>query len=232
MYYTLYHEAQNMAQVISTIQRKGGACKSTMIQCIAAYMASDDAKVLIIDTDPQASCIEWSEEQNIESVDTLAHLDEDTILDVIERLQQDYDAILIDTAGFDSRMASYAIQASDLVLIPSGGSKTNVMGAARTWKHATVTTRLHINPPVIRIAFWGVKKNSNVYRHAEETITQAGIPFIGFHVGNLTGFEAMSWNGGLPTGTARTALSAFMESMKDDNLIVYYATGAERGKKT
>ncbi len=211
-----------MAQIISTIQRKGGACKSTLLQCIGAHMGGDNARALIIDTDPQASCIEWSNEQDIPNVDTLAHLDEDTILEVIEKVRGEYDVILIDTAGYDSRMASYVIQISDLILIPSGGSKSNVMGAARTWKHASVTTQNHKNPPEIRIAFWGVKKDSKVHKHADAAMKQASIPMIDAHVGSLTGFEAMSWNGGLPSGVAKMALNQFMAQMQIEGLLDFY----------
>ena len=214
--------APKHAQIISAIQRKGGACKSTMLQCIAAKMGEDDAKLLIIDTDPQASCIEWASEQDIPNVDTLPHLEEDTILEVIEKVRGRYDAIMIDTAGFDSRMASYVIAASDLVLIPSGGSKSNVMGAARTWKHAEISTNNLKSPPQIRVAFWGVKRNSNVYAHAAKAMEAANIPVIGSHVGNLVGFEAMSWNGGLPNGVAAMALREFMATLQEENLINFY----------
>lgn len=215
------------AQIISAIQRKGGACKSTMLQCIAAKMGSDGARVLIIDTDPQASCVEWAGEQDIKNVDTLAHLDEDTLIEIIEKVSPQYDVILLDTAGYDSRMAGYAIAASDLILIPSGGSKSNVMGAARTWKHAEITTKNLKTPPQIRVAFWGVKKNSKVYDHAADAMKAANIPIVESHVGNLVGFEAMSWNGGLPSGVAAIALNQFMGSIQKDGLLEFYNDAGE-----
>jgi chromosome partitioning protein len=212
-----------IAQIISGIQQKGGSCKSTLLQCIGAKLGQSGAKVLIIDTDqPQFSCIEWAEEQDIENVDTLNHTDEDTILDVITAVRGDYDVILIDTAGFDSRMASYAIQASDLILIPSGGSKSNVKGAAKTWRHAKISTENNKTPPLIRLVVWGVKKNTNVYSHALETIKDMNIPTINYHVGNLVGFEAMSWNGGLPSGAASESLNLFMTALRGEHLIEYY----------
>lgn len=210
------------AQIISAIQRKGGACKSTMLQCIAAKMGMDGARVLIIDTDPQASCVEWAGEQDIKNVDTLAHLDEEKMTDIIEKLGSQYDAILIDTAGYDSMMSVYAMTNSHLVLIPSGGSKSNVMGAARTWKHVEDTTKNLKHPPLIRVAFWGVKKNSNVYNHAAQAMKAANIPTIDSHVGNLVGFEAMSWNGGLPNGVAALALNQFMAALQNDGLLDFY----------
>lgn len=220
-----------MAQVISVLQRKGGACKSTVLQCVAASMGRDGAKVVIVDTDPQASCMEWAAEQDIENVDTLAMLDEDKIVDVLEHLKTKYDAVLVDTAGYDSRMASYVIQESDLILIPSGGSKSNVMGAAHTWKHVQVSTKNNVTKPEARIVIWGVNKQSNVYRHAAQAFSAANMPVLDYTVGTLTGFEAMSWNGGFPTGTAKMALNEFMAAMQVEKLIKFYndEEGAYRG---
>ena len=211
-----------VAQVICALQRKGGACKSTMLQCIAGRMGKDGAKVLLVDTDDQKSCIEWAEEQEIENVDTVAHLDEDTILDLIERAKDRYDVVMIDTAGFDSRMASYVIQTANLILIPSGPSKSMIKGAAKTWQHAKISTQNNRTPPTIRLVVWGVKKNTAVYKHALETVKNAQIPTISNHVGHLTGFEAMSWNGGLPVGSASSALNQFVASMQIEGLLEFY----------
>lgn len=221
-----------MTQIISTIQSKGGASKSTLLQIIGASMAQDGAKVLVIDTDPQASCVQWASEQDIPNLDVLPHLDEDKLLDIIDKVRGSYDAILIDTAGFDSRMAGYVVQYSDLILIPSGGSKFSVKGCAKAYMHADVSTRNLKNPPVIRAVIWNVNKRTEVYKHAKETITEAGIPTLSYHVGHLVGFEAMSWNGGLPTGVAGMARREFMASLQLEGLIEFYnkQQGAADGK--
>jgi chromosome partitioning protein len=216
-----------MTQIISAIQRKGGAGKSTLLCCLAARMAADGARTLVVDADPQGTCIDWANEQDIAGVDTLAHLDEDSIFDVLDRAKTRYDAVFVDTAGYDSRMASYVIQASDLILIPSGGSKSNVMGAARTWKHAAVTTKNNRRPPDIRIVFWGVKANSKVFQHAALALREAQIPMVPGEVSHLTGFDAMTWNGGLPEGAAAKALGAFMATVQMEGLISFYNRGGE-----
>ena len=218
------------AQVICALQRKGGACKSTMLQCMAGRIGKDGAKVLLIDTDSQKSCIEWAEEQEIENVDTVEHLDEDTILELIDRAKEKYDVVFVDTAGFDSRMASYVIQGSDLILIPSGPSKSMVKGAAKTWQHAKISTQNNRTPPTIRAVIWGVKKNTAVYKHAIETLKNAKIPMVSNHVGHLTGFEAMSWNGGLPTGSASSALNAFLGALQIEGLLDFYKDESEANR--
>lgn len=211
-----------MAQKIAAIQQKGGAGKSTMLACLAGHMASDRAKVLIIDTDPQLSCLEWAEEQELTNLDVVSHLAEDTLLDLIESVDDRYDTILIDTAGYDSRMATYVIQASDLILIPTGGSKKDVLGAVRTWKHARTLTAKYRDPPEVRIALWNVNRTTNVFQHARTALEQAQLPLLRGATASLTGFNVMSWNGGLPSGTASVAIKSFVAALQIEDLLSFY----------
>ena len=223
-----------MAQVITALQQKGGAGKSTMISCIAASMASDGAKVLLIDTDPQRSCIDWAEKNDINNLDTFELADETKLESAILKFGPDYDAILIDTAGYDSQMAIFAVNEADLVLIPSGGSRKDVMGAATTWALANNLTKKFQKPPVIRIAFWAVKGNTSVFRTARKAMDAMKIQMVSGQVSSLTGFDAMSWVGGLPTGAAAKAVNGFMASLQTDNLLDFYkdysGKGAEHGQ--
>ncbi|MBO6570752.1 MAG: ParA family protein [Kordiimonadaceae bacterium] len=211
-----------MAQIISAIQQKGGSGKSTMLSSIAAYLARDGAKVLIIDTDPQGSCVEWQAQLETENLDVLPHLDEDRFFDVVKALSPKYDCILVDTAGYDSRMATYAIQASDLILVPCRGSKKDVMGAARTWKHATTLTEKYAKQPDIRVALWNVNTATAVFKHARDALKAAKMPLLGQAIPTLTGFDAMSWNGGLPDGKATSAVKSFVAELQIANLLDFY----------
>lgn len=213
-----------MAQRIAAVQQKGGAGKSTMLACLAGHMASDRAKVLIIDTDPQRSCVEWAEEHELQNLDVVSHLAEDTLLELIDNVDSQYDIILIDTAGYDSRMATYVIQASDLILIPTGGSKKDVLGAVRTWKHATTLTAKYREPPKVRIALWNVNRTTNVFQHARNALEKAKLPLLKGATASLTGFNVMSWNGGLPSGTASVAIKSFVAALQLEELIAFYAS--------
>lgn len=212
-----------MAQIIAAVQEKGGAGKSTLLACLAGHMALDRAKVLIIDTDPQRSCVDWAEEQEIANLDVVSHLAEDTLQDLIKQLEGRYDLILIDTAGYDSRMAAYVIQASDLVIIPTGGSKKEIMGAARTWKHATTLTEKFREPPKVRIVLWNINTTTNVFKHARVALERAQLPVLQGATPSLTGFDVMSWNGGLPSGRASVAIKSFVASLQIAELLDFYS---------
>jgi chromosome partitioning protein len=210
------------AQIITAVQQKGGAGKSTMVSCLAAAMCEDGAKVLIIDTDPQQSCVEWSDQNERENLDVVAHDKEDSIFDLIDKLESRYDVIFVDTAGYDSRMATYAIQVSNLILIPSGGSKKDIMGAARTWVHAENLTKRNKEIPDIRIVLWKVKPGTNVLSNAKESLEKSGLPVLNAIVPNLTGFDEISWTGGLPEGKAYQHVKQFLAALQIGNLLKFY----------
>jgi len=141
-----------MTQIISVVQQKGGAGKSTLISCLAVKMAQDGARVVIVDTDPQGHCVEWAGHQEaVGDLDVVDHLEEDRLELLLDKLAEDYDVILIDTAGFDSRMSTYVIQMSDLILIPTGASKKDVNGAVQTYLHVGHLTKRLRDQPITRL---------------------------------------------------------------------------------
>jgi len=50
-----------MTSVISSVSTKGGSGKSTTIRILSAQLAFEGKKVVILDTDPQRSCVKWLE---------------------------------------------------------------------------------------------------------------------------------------------------------------------------
>lgn len=211
-----------MGQVIAAIQQKGGAGKSTLLQCLAGGLVRENARILIVDTDPQKSSEAWAETTDAKNLDSFAFQDENRIHDVIEKVRHEYDAVLIDTAGFDSRMATYVVGLSDVIFIPTNGSRADVTGAAQTWTHVQALTRGSQVTPVTRVVFWKVKPNTNVYSHARDAIKKASIPSLPGVVKNLTGFDNMSWNGGLPDGAALQAVDDFLGRLRREKLIEFW----------
>ena len=52
-----------MTQVISVVQEKGGAGKTTLLTALASLMVADDAKIAVIDTDPQRHLESWAKKR-------------------------------------------------------------------------------------------------------------------------------------------------------------------------
>jgi len=108
--------------VISFIQPKGGAGKSTSALILATTLARG-ASVCVIDADENAPIVNWNDRGNgAENLTVRSHTDEESLLDVIEEEAVNNAFVIVDTEGTKNLGAAYAIGASDLVIIPSQGS--------------------------------------------------------------------------------------------------------------
>jgi len=108
--------------IISFINQKGGVGKTTLSVNVAAYLASQGHRVLLIDADKQASASTWANlrEENPFQVVGLAR--ERMARDAIE-LASKYDYTIIDAPPHAEAISRSCIIASDFVAItiePSG----------------------------------------------------------------------------------------------------------------
>jgi chromosome partitioning protein len=125
-----------MASVITVASQKGGSGKSTIVMQLAGALGSREsgARVLVIDSDQQGTCLKWAamalEENPFPA--TVVGITEPIIHRQLPRLRQDYDFILVDTPPHAEAMARSAIIGADLVIIPVLPSPVDLWSAAAT----------------------------------------------------------------------------------------------------
>lgn len=125
-------------KVITIAQHKGGAGKTTLSAQLAAALGLTDAKVLIIDVDPQGSLTEWHKVRS----QTLGRKNKITLFQTqgwkmmreLPRIQREFDYIIVDTPPHAESESSIAIRLSDLVLMPMQPSPLDVWACAPTIK--------------------------------------------------------------------------------------------------
>lgn len=109
-----------MVNVITLAGQKGGAGKTTLAIHLAAELAQRDLRVLLVDTDPQGTAMAWAErtpdEEDEKRPTTIAM--GDNVRSQLKGMTKDYDFIVIDTPGRQSKRVAAALMASDLVLLP------------------------------------------------------------------------------------------------------------------
>lgn len=126
------------ATILTIAQHKGGAGKTTLTTQLAAMMAHDQHKILLIDCDPQGSSKEW----HAARVTTLGRKNKIdfsvsqgwSLIRDLPLFKKDYDFIVIDTPPHADSEASIAVRLSDMVLMPVQPSPLDIWACAPTIK--------------------------------------------------------------------------------------------------
>ena len=115
--------------IIGVLNQKGGVGKTTLSIGIAAELARQGARVLLIDADPQGSSLDWAAAREGAALFSIVGLPRATIHKEIENLRQNYDHVVIDGPPRVTDLARSAIMASDIVVIPVQPSPYDIWAA-------------------------------------------------------------------------------------------------------
>ena len=115
--------------IIGVLNQKGGVGKTTLSIGIAAELARQGARVLLIDADPQGSSLDWAAAREGAALFSIVGLPRATIHKEIENLRQNYDHVVIDGPPRVTDLARSAIMASDVVVIPVQPSPYDIWAA-------------------------------------------------------------------------------------------------------
>jgi chromosome partitioning protein len=115
--------------IITFANSKGGSGKTTSALLLACELANAKP-VTIIDADPRRPLTTWATLPNKpENLTVVTNQSEKTILDEIEQAAARDPFVIVDLEGTASRLTSYAISQSDLVLIPMKEQQQDALAA-------------------------------------------------------------------------------------------------------
>ena len=115
--------------IVGVLNQKGGVGKTTLSIGIAAELARQGTRVLLIDADPQGSSLDWAAAREGDALFSIVGLPRATIHKEIENLRQNYDHVVIDGPPRVTDLARSAIMASDIVVIPVQPSPYDIWAA-------------------------------------------------------------------------------------------------------
>ena len=114
-----------MAHIISIIQVKGGAGRSTIATNLAGLI-STSKKVALIDCDmPQATSASWAAIRH-SNITIATATDHNQVVSEIQRLNDSHDFIVIDAPPRIAEITKVALMLSELCLVPLGASAAEI----------------------------------------------------------------------------------------------------------
>jgi chromosome partitioning protein len=134
------------ARIISVVNQKGGAGKSTVTMSLAGNMAHRGLRILVVDADPQGTSMAWSaaapEEKPFPAAVVSLAAAGVKIAQQIRPHVAHFDRIIVDCPpSVDSPIAASALLLADIALIPTPPSPADLWatrGAVRLLQQAQV----------------------------------------------------------------------------------------------
>ena len=107
--------------IVALLNQKGGVGKTTIALHLAGRWAELGRRVLVVDADPQASALDWSEQRGREGLArafSVVGLPRDMLHRELPDVARGFDQVIIDGPPRVTGIARSALLAADLVLIP------------------------------------------------------------------------------------------------------------------
>ena len=118
---------------------KGGAGKTTAAIILASEFAkqgeSRDISITLVDADPNQHSAKWASKEGCpKNIKVVKNVDEESIIDDIEKANQDSVFVIVDLEGTASMSVASAVSRADLVIILCQGSQDDADEAIKTIK--------------------------------------------------------------------------------------------------
>lgn len=180
-------------KVISVLNQKGGAGKTTIATHLARAFQLENAKVLLIDSDPQGSARDWAAVNPDQPVSVVG-IDRPTIERDLKSIAA-VDYAIIDGAPQIHDMAVSAVKASDFVLIPVQPSPYDVWATAALVE--LIKTRIDITDGKLQAAFVLSRaiKGTKIGEEVARVLADYALPVLHSRIAQRVAFPASAARG-------------------------------------
>ena len=190
-----------VGKVLTVANSKGGGGKTSLVACLAVYLA-DRYHVAVIDSDRSQIFARWHERAYEGPPFTVSsEIRQVEIINHALKQSADHDITLIDTAGFENLTAAHAIGVADHVLIPcmpDAGCATQTIETAHHVENLARAARRPIAVSIVRMR-WnprGLAESATLADLADLDVLRAWIPKSAL-------IEQMSYSGVAPARNGR-----------------------------
>ena len=153
-------------KIISILNSKGGTGKTTMAINIANCLSLDGKRSVILDADPQESCIDWMNARKSPLI---------PVLGIGEVVKDDYDYIIVDGPSKIENIIGRLVAQSDFVIIPITMSPLDIWDSRAIVNAVKKSQKDKNGRPVARFLFNRVIKNTKIRNDIESAIRELDI---------------------------------------------------------
>ena len=139
--------------IVALLNQKGGVGKTTLATHIAGELALRGKQVILLDTDPQGSALDWTQrrsQQGLPRLFSAVGLARETLHQEAPELARRSDYIVIDGPPRIAALARSALLAADCVLVPVQPSPYDLWASAEM---VALIREAQVFRPVLRAAF-------------------------------------------------------------------------------
>jgi chromosome partitioning protein len=205
--------------VITFANSKGGSGKTTSALLLACSL-SRNAATTIIDADPRTPISKWAQLGKVpDNLSVVTNGSEKTILDEIESASSRTPFVIVDLEGTASRLMSYAISQSDLVIVPMKEQQQDAMAAIDVIQeiHRDMKATRREIPYVVLFTQTKAAVKSRTARHISSQFqTNNRIPVLRSEIVERDAFSAIFSIGGAVQNLDKTKVNGIEKAL--DNI--------------
>jgi chromosome partitioning protein len=117
--------------IISLVNQKGGVGKTTAAVNLASGLAESGNRLLVIDSDPQGSVIQWQSIADGKEFDVM-HLPSPQLKKELKPIRRRYDHIIIDSPPAIEEITRAVLEVTNLAIIPIAPSPLDIWSSKET----------------------------------------------------------------------------------------------------
>jgi chromosome partitioning protein len=164
--------------IVTLASSKGGVGKSTLAVNLATEWTSRGRRVVVLDADPQGTATAWGEVRAASGLAKPTVLAVgDNVRQVVLEISRDWDVVIIDTAGRQSKRLASALIVSDLALMPATPAGPDIWAMQASLD--TVSEVQELRPELKAAIVVNGEQRTKLSAQARQALDELGVPVIG-----------------------------------------------------